>query len=174
MLLGIVHDVRFAFRSLAKSPLLTGVAVVSLALGIGANTAIFTLFDQVLLRMLPVEDPASLVMVATRGSHSGSNRGRNAISYPMYKDYRERNEVFDGILCRRGVVVNLGFGNATERAEAELVSGNYFEVLGVAPALGRVFSMDDERAPGADPVVVLNYDYWRHRFSADEGIIGSG
>lgn len=172
MSLGIVRDVRFAFRSLVKSPLLTWVAVVSLALGIGANTAIFTLFDQVLLRMLPVEDPASLVQVATRGSHSGNNRGRNAISYPMYKDYRERNEVFDGILCRRGVVVNLGFGDATERAEAELVSGNYFEVLGVTPAMGRVFSMDDERAPGADAVVVLNYDYWRQRFAADEGIIG--
>jgi predicted permease len=172
MLLGIVHDVRFAFRSLAKSPLLTGVAVVSLALGIGANTAIFTLLDQVLLRMLPVEDPASLVMVATRGSYSGSNRGRNALSYPMYKDYRERNQVFDGILCRYGEVVNLGFGNATERAEAELVSGNYFEVLGVAPSRGRVFSMDDETAPGADNVVVLNYDYWQNHFSADEGIIG--
>ena len=120
MLFGIVRDVRFSFRSLVKSPLLTGVAIASLGLGIGANTAIFTLFDQVLLRMLPVEDPASIVQVATRGSHTGSNRGRNAISYPMYKDYRER--VFDGILCRHGVVVNLGFGNATERVEAELVS----------------------------------------------------
>ena len=172
MLLGIVHDIRFSVRSLAKSPLLTGVAVVSLALGIGANTAIFTLFDQVLLRLLPVKDPASLVIVATQGNHVGSNRGRNAISYPMYKDCRERNQVFDGILCRRGVVVNLGFGDGTERAEAELVSGNYFEVLGIQPALGRVLSMDDERAPGADPVVVLNYDYWRQRFASDEGIVG--
>ncbi len=90
----------------------------------------------------------------------------------MYKDCRERNQVFDGILCRRGVVVNLGFGDGTERAEAELVSGNYFEVLGIQPALGRVLSMDDERAPGADPVVVLNYDYWRQRFASDEGIVG--
>ncbi len=89
MLLGIVHDLRFALRSLTKSPLLTGVAVVSLGLGIGANTAIFTLFDQVLLRMLPVKDPASLVMVATEGVHVGNNRGRNVLSYPMYKDYRE-------------------------------------------------------------------------------------
>ncbi len=86
--------------------------------------------------------------------------------------YGERNQVFDGILCRRGVVVHLGFGGSAERAEAELVSGNYFEVLGVEPALGRVFSMDDERAPGADAVVVLNNDYWRQRFSADEGIVG--
>jgi predicted permease len=122
--------------------------------------------------MLPVEDPESIVIVATRGSHSGSNRGRNAISYPMYKDYRERNQVFDGILCRRGAVVNLGFGNSTERAEAELVSGNYFEVLGVEPALGRVFSMEDETAPGGDNVVVLNYDFWLRRFSADAGVVG--
>jgi predicted permease len=172
MLSGIVHDLRFALRSFSKSPLLVGVATVSLALGIGANTAIFTLFDQVLLRLLPVEDPASLVIVATRGSYTGSNHGRNALSYPMYKDYRERNQVFDGILCRRGVDVNLGFGSGTERVEAELVSGNYFEVLGVQPALGRVFSMDDERAPGADAVVVLNYDYWRQRFSSDESMIG--
>jgi predicted permease len=168
----LLNDARYALRSLAKSPLLTGVAIFSLALGIGANTAIFSLFDQVLLRLLPVKDPKSLVMVATRGSHTGSNRGTNMISYPMYKDYRERNEVFEGILCRRAETVNAGFGSATERAEVELVSGNYFEVLGVSPALGRVFTMEDERAPGGDPVVVLNHDYWRTRFSGDPGIIG--
>jgi len=94
------------------------------------------------------------------------------LSYPMYKDYQERNQVLDGLLCRRVEVVNLGFGATTERVEAELVSGNYFEVLGVEPALGRVFSMDDERAPGADAVVVLNYDYWRRRFAGYEGIVG--
>lgn len=167
-----VHDVRFAFRSLRKSPVLTVVSILSLALGIGANTAIFTLFDQVLLRLLPVKNPRSLVMVATRGSHTGSNRGTNSISYFMYKDYRERNQVFDGILCRRGEVVNVGYGNGTERAEAELVSGNYFEVLGVEPAMGRIFTLDDERAPGSDPVVVLGYDYWQNRFSGDRAILG--
>ena len=123
MLSGIGHDLRFALRSFSKSPLLVGVATVSLALGIGANTAIFTLFDQVLLRLLPVKDPASLVIVTMQGNYQGSNHGQNAVSYPMYKDYRERNQVFDGILCRRGAVVNLGFGDGTERAEAELVSG---------------------------------------------------
>jgi predicted permease len=170
--MSLANDARYALRSLAKSPLLTAVAILSLALGIGANTAIFSLFDQVLLRLLPVEDPESLVMVATRGAHVGSNRGTNMISYPMYKDYRERNEVFEGILCRRAETVNVGFADATERAEVELVSGNYFEVLGVRPALGRVFTMEDERAPGGDPVIVLNHDYWRNRFSADPGIIG--
>ncbi len=167
-----IQNVRFAYRSLKKSPVLTLASILSLALGIGANTAIFTLFDQVLLRLLPVEDPKSLVMVATRGSHTGSNRGTNSISYPMYKDYRERNQVFEGILCRRGEVVNLGYQSSTERAEAELVSGNYFEVLGIEPALGRVFTLGDERAPGADPVVVLAYDFWRNRFSGDRAILG--
>jgi predicted permease len=146
--------------------------VLSLALGIGANTAIFTLFDQVLLRLLPVPDPRSLVMVATRGSHSGSNWGANALSYPMYKDYRERNTVFDGVLCRRGETVNAGFLGKTERAEAEIASGNYFEVLGVEPALGRVLSPEDERAPGSEPVVVLGHDYWRNRFAGDRSIVG--
>jgi predicted permease len=172
MRLDLARDLNFAFRSLAKSPLLTGVAILSLALGIGANTALFTLFDQVLLRLLPVRDPRSLVMVVTRGSHTGSNWGANALSYPMYKDYRERNEVFEGILCRRGEVVNVGFQGATERAEAEMVSGNYFEVLGVPPAVGRVFTPEDERAPGAEPLLVLGHDYWRNRFSGDPGIVG--
>lgn len=168
----LVRDLRMALHSLAKTPALTLVAVLSLALGIGANTAIFTLFDQVLLRLLPVQDPRSLVMIATRGSHSGSNRGRNSLSYPMYKDYRERNQVFDGVLCRRGETVNVGFRGETERAEAELASGNYFEVLGIGPALGRVLQREDERAPGAEPVVVLGYDYWRNRLSGHRGILG--
>jgi predicted permease len=168
----LLRDLRIALRSLAKAPVLTGVAVLSLALGIGANTAIFTLFDQVLLRLLPVSDPRSLVMVATRGSHTGSNRGPNALSYPMFKDYRERNQVFDGVLCRHGATVNAGFGGETERAEAELASGNYFDVLGVGPALGRVLQPEDERAPGAEPVVVLGYDYWRNRFAGEGEVLG--
>ena len=172
MLWTIAHDARYALRSLSKSPLLVGVAVLSLALGIGANTAIFTLFDQVLLRALPVKSPESLVMVATEGNHIGSNRGRRMLSYPMFRDYREQNAVFDGVLCRRGEVINVGFGESTERTEAELVSGNYFEVLGVQPALGRVFTMEDETALGANPVVVLNHEYWRRRFDADPDIVG--
>ena len=152
------RDVRFALRSLAKSPLFSLVVVVSLALGIGANTAIFTIFDRVLLRLLPVKDPKSLVMVATRGSHPGNNRGTNVVSYPMYKDYRDQNTVFNGVLCRRGATITLGYGGSTERVEAEMVSGNYFEVLRVRAAAGRTFSKDDETNPGANPVIVLNHD----------------
>ena len=90
----------------------------------------------------------------------------------MHKDYRDRNEVFDGVLARRGEVVSLGFGDTTERIEAEVVSGNYFRVLGVDPALGRVFSAQDVTAPGANPVVVLSYIHWQNRFAGDRNIIG--
>ena len=114
----MIRDLRYAFRSLLRAPGFTAIAVISLALGIGANTAIFSLFDQVLMRMLPVRDPDSLVMIASRGSHSGNNRGANVISYPMFKDYRERNDVFDGVACRFGTEINLGWGDSTERTAA--------------------------------------------------------
>lgn len=168
----LLRDLRFAVRSLARTPLFTSVAVASLALGIGATASIFSIFDQVLLRLLPVRDPHELVAIATRGGHVGSNRGRNSLSYPMYKEYRDRNQVFEGVLCRRGEEINLGFENSTERVPGELVSGNYFEVLGVRPAHGRMFSKTDETAPGANPVVVLNYDFWRTRFKADQRMLG--
>lgn len=168
----VARDVKYAFRSLAASPMFTAVAVLSLALGIGANTAIFSLTDQVLLGLLPVKDPESLVMIATRGPHMGSNWGSNAISYPMYKDYRDKNQVFTGVMCLRAAVVNMSYDGPAERLEAELVSGNYFEVLGVGAALGRTFTRDDETNPGANPVVVLEHDYWRHRFKGDPNIIG--
>jgi predicted permease len=169
----MTRDLRFAFRSLLRAPGFTAIVVISLALGIGANTAIFTLFDQVLLRMLPVRDPDSLVMIASRGSHSGNNRGANAISYPMFEDYRERNDVFAGVACRFGTEVNLGWDDSTERTAAELVSGNYFEMLGIGAAAGRVFSMSDETAAGANPLVVLDHEFWRHRFSSDPDVIGA-
>ena len=166
------RDVLFALRSLARSPMFTAVAVLSLALGIGANTAIFSLIDQVLLRSLPVQDPASLVMVITLGPHMGSNSGRNTLSYPMYKDYREKNKVFSGMLCSRTGSVSVSYDGPGEITEAETVSGNYFQVLGLAPAAGRLFNMGDETAPGANPVVVLNHAYWQSRFHGDQGIVG--
>ena len=168
----MLRDLRFALRTLARAPGFTAIAVVSLALGIGANSAVFTLFDQVLLRLLPVRDPETLVMVASRGSHTGNNRGSNVISYPMFEDYRERNQVFSGMLCRFGTEVNLGWDDAAERTSAELVSGEYFELLGVGPALGRVFTAQDETAPGANPVIVLDHELWRHRFAADPAVVG--
>ncbi len=113
-------DVRFAVRTLVKSPVFAGVAVVSLALGIGANTAIFTLLDQVLLRQLPVKDPEQLVQLAWKGSHYGSNNGYNALSYPLYKDFRDRNQVFSGVICRYSLPLSLGYQGQTERLYGEL------------------------------------------------------
>src|SRR6185295_11613329 len=128
----LIQDLRFALRGLAKAPVFTAVAVLSLALGIGANTAIFTLLDQVLLRRLPVKDPEQLALLTMRGgTHYGSNWGGNAISYPLYEDVSKNNQVFSGMFCRFPTSASLSFGGDTERVAVELVSGTYFQVLGV-------------------------------------------
>ena len=165
-------DLRFAFRSFRKAPVFTAIAVLSLALGIGANTAIFTLLDQVLLRLLPVKDPQQLVLLTMRGRHYGSNWGANAISFPMYRDFEDHNQVFSAMFCRRAFFTSVSFAGQTERAPAELVSGTYFPTLGVGAAIGRVFTADDDRAFDAPPLVVLAYEYWQTRFGADRGILG--
>ncbi len=144
----IVRDVRYAVRVLAKNPMFTSVAVLTLALGIGANTAIFTLLDQVLLRLLPVKEPQQLVLLTMRGRHYGNNWGGNAISYPMYRDFQDHNEIFSGMFCRFPTRVSLTFGGQAERVEAEMVSGTYFSILGVTTALGRTIAPEDDRIPG--------------------------
>lgn len=166
------RDLVLGLRALGRSPLFTAVCVFSLALGIGANTAIFTLIDQVLLRTLPVEDPGSLVMVMTKGPHVGSNSGTAVLSYPMYKDYRDKNAVFSGVICARSATASMAHDGPAEIIQAELVSGNYFEVLGLRAAAGRLFSRDDETNPGANPVIVLNHGYWQSRFRGDPRVIG--
>jgi len=148
------------------------VALLSLALGIGANTAIFTLINQLILQYLPVRNPEELVLLSARGNHYGSNSGPNAISYPMYQDFREKNQVFSGMFCRHGDMVSITFGGRTELAAAELVSGNYFPVLGVGAAAGRVFNASDDLFQGGHPLAVISYGYWRSRFAGDRGIIG--
>jgi predicted permease len=165
-------DLRYAFRSLRKSPMFTTVAVLSLALGIGANTAIFTLLDQILLRLLPVKDPRQLVLLSMVGRHYGSNWGGNAISYPMFRDFQDHNEVFTDMFCRFPLPVSLVQEGRTERIQAELVSGTYFPVLGVGAALGRTFTPEDDRTPSGHPLVVLNYDFWKTRFGGDPAILG--
>ena len=169
----LLSDLRFALRTLAKSPVFAAVAVVSLALGIGANTAIFTLLDQVLLRLLPVKHPEQLVQLRWEGSHYGSNTGYAALSYPMYKDFRDQSQVFSGVMCRYSLPLSLGYNGQNERLEGELVSGNYFDVLGVKAILGRTIMPDDDRLPGAHPVAVLSHSFWVERFRADRGILGS-
>jgi len=166
-------DLRLAIRGLRRSPLFATVAIVSFALGIGANTAIFTLMDQILLRKLPVRSPDQLVMLFQEGAHNGSNMGQRMHSYPVYQDLQQRAEPLAEVLCRRLAPASVSIDNQTERVNAELVSGNYFSLLGVKPAIGRVFSsQEDDRHYGGHPVVVLSYDYWVRRFARDPAVIG--
>jgi predicted permease len=166
------NDIRFAVRALRKSPVFTTVAILSLALGIGVNTAIFTLLDQVLLRLLPVKNPQQLVALKMQGFHYGSNWGMNAISYPMYHDFTQYNSVFTGMFCRFQFPMSVTFNGSTERVDGELVSGTYFPVLGVGAAVGRTFTPDDDRLPGGHPVAMLSYAYWKTRFAGDPGVVG--
>jgi putative ABC transport system permease protein len=172
----LLQDVRYALRMMAKNPAFVIVAIVTLALGIGANTAIFTLFDQVLLRRLPVRDPQELVQLRFSGSDTGraSSRSHNHgdyFSYPMYRDLRDRNTVFSGMLATYSRQVGVQWHNQPELANAELVSGNYFDVLGVRPATGRLLLQSDDLNQNANPVVVLSFGYWQRRFGADPGVL---
>ena len=169
------QDIRFGLRLLAKSPGFTATAVVTLALGIGANTAIFSLMNQVLLRQLPIKSPGELEILRSPGPQSGhvSSDGDSSesFSYPMYKGLRDTNKVFSGILARYGFAASVSNHGQTDRAAAEVVSGNYFELLGVQPALGRLFTQDDDRVQGAEPFVVLSNSYWKRHFGGDAGIL---
>lgn len=166
-------DLRFAVRGLLRSPLFSTVAILSLALGIGANTAIFTLIDQIVLRQLPVKNPEQLVMLYQSGSHNGSNMGSRMHSYPMYQDIQQRAVPLGEVLCRRLAAAAVSVDNQTERVEAEMVSGNYFTMLGVKPALGRLFnSQEDDQHYQGHPVVVLSYGYWESRFAKERGVLG--
>ncbi len=168
-----IADLRYAIRGLRRSPLFAAVAILSLALGIGANTAIFTLIDQVLLRKLPVNRPDRLVMLYQRANNMGSNMGSRMNSYPLYQDLQQKGAPLAEVLCRRLVSASLAVDNQTERVEAEMVSGNYFTALGVRPAIGRVLnSTEDDQAYRGHPVVVLSYGYWTSRFARDPGVVG--
>jgi predicted permease len=169
--MNLASDVRFALRTLLKAPVFSVVAVLSLALGIGANTAIFTLIDQLMLRLLPVKNPTELVLLDSKGNHMGNNRGWNSFSYPMYQDFLARNQAFSGILCRVATPASMSFNGQTERAAGELVSGSYFGVLGVPAAIGRTIAPDDDNGVLGHPVVVLSYRYWQSRFAGDPAIL---
>ncbi|MGB8660909.1 MAG: ABC transporter permease [Candidatus Acidiferrum sp.] len=166
------RDFKYSLRTLARSPGFTVVAILTLALGIGANTAIFTLLDQILLRLLPVKNPQELVLLTMRGHHYGSNWGGNAISHPMFRDFAAHNDVFSDMFCRFPFDASLSFNGQAEHVQLELVSGTYFSTLGLNPYLGRVFTPEDDRLPDAYPYVILNYAYWKSRFSADPNIVG--
>jgi predicted permease len=168
---------RLALRTLFKTPFVTAVAIVSLALGIGANSAIFSLFNQMLLRPLPVQEPDQLVNLSAPGPKPGSQQCNNAggcdvvFSYPMFRDLERVQTVFTGIAAHRTFGANLAIRGQTFSGEGMLVSGSYFPVLGVQPALGRLLTPDDDRTPGSHFVVVLSHTYWRTRFDQSPAIL---
>ncbi|AXC14222.1 protein of unknown function DUF214 [Acidisarcina polymorpha] len=173
----LFEDIRYALRQFRNHPGFTLTAVLTLALGIGANTAIFTLLDQALLRSLPVKDPASLVLLRFTGSFKGHSHDYGGdhgdyFSYPMYRDLRDKNSVFDGLIATTRADVGVQWHNSPGLAEAELVSGNYFDLLGVHPLAGRLLTQADDMQPDADPIAVLSYGYWTRRFGSDTHIIG--
>ena len=143
--------------------------------GIGANTAIFGLLDQALLRSLPVKEPAQLVILKFSGSFNGHTRSRTDdkfyFSYPMYRDLRDRNSAFNGLIATVNAQAGVQWHNQPELVRAEVVSGNYFDVLGVRPALGRLLVQSDDAVPSANPVAVLSFDYWQRRFGADRNLL---
>ena len=172
----LMQDLRFALRILRKSPGFTAVAVLTLALGIGANTAIFSVTRQVLLERLPVPHPEQLVLLYSPGPKDGhvssdEGDGSESFSYPMYSDLSRQNSVFSGLAAKADFPVSVSRTGQTERAQAELVSGNYFDTLQVRPVLGRLFEPSDSTAAGSNPVVVLANGYWQKRFGGDPSIL---
>jgi predicted permease len=163
-------DARYGLRGLGHNPAFTLAAVVSLALGIGANTAIFSFINTLILRMLPVEKPSQLVNLYRTGGW-----GKGYASYPLYLEFRKHTDLFAGVFARGfadKVRFDSGHSNSVEYVRREYVTGNYFDVLGVKPAIGRLFKDEDNRTPQGHPLVILSYDFWRNRMAQDPAILG--
>jgi len=168
-----VHDLRFSARSILRSPSFTATAVLSLALGIGATTALYSLIDQIVLRALPVDHAERLVLFDWNGEQLAETFGSdNLMSYPICRDLQQQKQFFDGVFCCAAATVNFSTGGEPRLTAAELVSGTYFSTLGVSPALGRLLTMDDDQVPGSSPVVVLSYDFWKNQFGAAQDAVG--
>ena len=161
----LFRDLQYGLRSLLKRPGFTAVTVLTLALGIGANSAIFSVINATLMRPMPVSDPDRLVFVF-------HGQAGSVFSYPDYLDFRDQNQVFDGLIAWGGITASLNSNDQTDQVGGVIVSGNYFNVLGVRAALGRVITPDDDKTPGAHPVAVISDGLWRTRFGADANIIG--
>jgi predicted permease len=166
------QDVRYASRQLVAQPGFTIVVVLTLALGIGANTAIFSIVDALLLDSLPVERPRELVLLTPAGLRNGWTTGDRTWSYQAYRGLREQQRVMSGLIAERTDAVNVTIDGATQRAIASLVSGNYFDVLGVRPLAGRLLSDADDQIRSGHPVVVLSYGFWVERFGMRPDIVG--
>jgi predicted permease len=168
---------KLAFRTLRKTPFVTGVAVLSLALGIGATTAIFSIFDQILLRALPVPAPERLVSLSLPGPKPGSQSCNQAgdcdavFSYPMFRDLQREQSVFTNLAAHRLFGANLAYRGQTINGEGVLISGSYFQVLGVQPALGRLINSGDDQAVGESLVATLSHDYWTTQFGQDPNVL---
>jgi putative ABC transport system permease protein len=175
----LTSDLRFALRQIMRSPGFAITAVVTLALAIGANTAIFTLLNQALLRALPVKDPNQLVVLSYAGSRDGHKESQGGdspghdhyFSYPMYRDLRDNSKVFSGLAAVAPANVGVSWNNRAEQVRVEMVSGNYFQTLGVQPAAGRLLLPSDETTDKANPVVVLTFDYWTSHL-AQAAVVG--
>lgn len=166
----LVQDLRFAFRTLSKRPAFTLAAVLSLGLGIGANTTIFSLVNALLLRPLPVEDPERLVAIYTRDER---NPGFAALSHLNWKDYREQNQVFSGMLGYDWAGMSVATaGGEPSVTVGQLVSGDYFDLLGIRAQFGRTFRPEEDGAPGGHPVAVVSHAFWRERLEADPEAVG--
>ena len=168
-----MYDLRFSVRSFLKTPTFTIISMLSLMLGVGATTAIYSLVDQVLLHALPVRHPERLVLIDWRGDQVANAFGSwNLMSYPICRDLDQQKEFFDGVFCRALTTVNLSTGADYYPARAEIVSGNYFLVLGVGATTGRVFAEDDDGTPNANPVAVLSYDFWKTQLGGTTDVVG--
>src|ERR1043166_8169480 len=166
----LLKDIRFSLRMLMKNPGFTAIAVVSLALGIGANTAIFSIINSFLLAPLPVAEPNRLVSIFTTDQ---KNPGPLPVSHYNYLDYRDKSDVFDGLVAYNFATVNLNRSTGEGRQLfALVVTGNYFDVLGVKPLAGRTFLPDEDRTPGTHPVAVMSYSCWQRDFGGDPGLVG--
>ena len=173
-----MRNLKLAFRTLRKTPFVTTVAILSLALGIGANAAIFSLFDQMLLRPLPVREPERLVNLAAPGPKPGSQSCSQAgdcdvvFSYPMYRDLERAQASFTGLAAHRGFGTNLSFRRQTLNGDGMMVSGSYFPVLGLQPALGRLLSPADDQTIGGHFVAVLSHSFWTTQLGGTPDVIG--
>ncbi|HEX9755566.1 MAG TPA: ABC transporter permease [Gemmatimonadales bacterium] len=166
---GLLYDVRDAFRAVRRAPGFTLVATLTLAVGIGANTAIFGMLDRLLLRGMPVEAPERLVRVVTDRGEDGINHN---LSYRTYTDLRAQRSAFAGVLASTSIQLGMGGSDGSTRVVGEAVSGDYFDVLGIRPAAGRWFSPDEDRVGTPEAVVVLSHSFWTRGFDTDPGIVG--
>lgn len=165
----LLQDLRYGLRAMLKSKTFTLVIVIVIALGVGVNVAIFSLVNAALIRPLSaVREPDQLVQVFT----GRSEQPYATTAYPDYVDYRDHNQVFSGLFAHTAIQVNLNTDGSSELVFAEMVTGNYFQILGVNTAIGRTLTPDDDQTPGGSPVVVINYDLWRNRFGSDPNIAG--